>query len=181
MIADADDLVVGPWGAWFRGRRFPCAIGRGGISVEKREGDGRTPAGRWRLVGGMWRADRMARPDGPALTPAGPRDIWSDDPADPFYNRLGRRGSRAFSCERMRRGDGLYDLVLFSDWNEAGVPGAGSAIFVHCWRGPRRPTAGCIAFARRDLRWIWARWTARSRVVVQAGWRSPKMAEPTRT
>lgn len=168
MIAGPEDLVVGRWGARFRGRRLPCSVGRCGIGAAKREGDGRTPAGTWRLTGGMWRADRMARPRGGALRPSGPRDRWSDDPADPGYNRL-RRGDAAFSAERMRRGDPLYDIVLFSDWNMAGAPGAGSAIFLHVWRRPRAPTAGCVAFARRDLLWLWARWGPRSRVVVQAG------------
>ena len=27
------------------GRRLPCSIGRGGITTDKREGDGATPAG----------------------------------------------------------------------------------------------------------------------------------------
>jgi L,D-peptidoglycan transpeptidase YkuD (ErfK/YbiS/YcfS/YnhG family) len=39
------DIVVTRWGARFMGRRFPCAIGRGGITQTKREGDGATPAG----------------------------------------------------------------------------------------------------------------------------------------
>ena len=161
------DLVVGRWGARFRGRRFPISLGRTGVTDTKREGDGATPAGAHRVVGGMWRADRMRRPVGPRLLMAGPRDIWSDDPADPSYNRLSRRGAAGFGHERMRRADGLYDLVLFTDWNAEGRPGGGSAIFVHCWRGPRRPTAGCVAFRRCDLLWIWARWGQRSRVIVQ--------------
>lgn len=167
MRAGPGDLVVGRWGARFRGRLFPVAVGRAGVTLTKREGDGVTPAGVHRLIGGMWRADRMRPPNGAPLQTLGPRDIWSDDPTDPGYNRLNRRGANGFSHERMRRGDGLYDLVLFTDWNEEGRPGAGSAIFVHCWRGPRKPTAGCVAFRRSDLIWIWARWERRSRLIVR--------------
>ena len=60
----AEDLVVGPWGARFLGRRFPCSVGRGGIrpAAEKREGDGACPAGAWRLLWLYWRADRGQRP-----------------------------------------------------------------------------------------------------------------------
>ncbi len=45
----AGALVVGPWGARFLGRRFPCSVGRGGIvpAAVKREGDGASPAGVW--------------------------------------------------------------------------------------------------------------------------------------
>lgn len=98
--------------------------------------------------------------------PIGPRDGWSDDPADPAYNRRVRR-PHGFGHERLRRADRQYDLVAVLDWNrDPAVAGRGSAIFLHVWRGPRRPTAGCVAFRARDLAWILARWTPRSRVVV---------------
>ena len=69
----------------------------------------------------------------------------------------------------MARGDGLYDLCGVTDHNACPVvPGMGSAIFVHLWRKPRHPTAGCIAFRRPDLAWILARWQpGRSRLVVR--------------
>lgn len=139
-----------------------------------------TPIGAFRIVGGMYRPDRIARPAGPSLSPAGLRDTWSDDPSDPAYNQLGRDGGTGFSHERMRRADPLYDLVLFTDHNQPPTPGAGSAIFVHLWRAPRTPTAGCVAFRKADLLWIWARWAPCSRLVVQGWSRSPKIAEPTR-
>ncbi len=159
------DMVVGRWGARFHGRRIPCAIGRGGITHDKREGDGASPAGVWRLTGGLYRADRVAPVRG--LARIAPRDIWSDDPRDPAYNTLLHTPAHPYSHERLHRGDRLYDIVLFSDWNAGGVPGKGSAIFVHLWRAPRFPTAGCIAFAEPDLRWILARWTQHSRLFLR--------------
>jgi L,D-peptidoglycan transpeptidase YkuD (ErfK/YbiS/YcfS/YnhG family) len=58
--------------------------------------------------------------------------------------------------------------VLVSDWNwPDAVAGKGSAIFVHHWRRPRYPTAGCIALRPDHLRWILARWTARNRIIVR--------------
>ena len=166
------DLIVNEWGARFGGRRFPCAVGRGGIGLQKTEGDGVTPAGTWRLVGGGIRADRGARPrmQTPApfrLKPILPFDIWSDDPADPVYNHGFHGASHPFGHEKLCRADPLYDIVLFSDWNwPDAVPGDGSAIFIHAWRKARHPTEGCIAFAPEHLRWILARWAIRSRVIV---------------
>lgn len=150
------------------GRRLPCALGRGGIKPGKCEGDGATPAGTWSLVAAGWRPDRIAPPpSGLPLRPIGPPDIWSDDPADPAYNHWLRANGHAFGHERLRRADPLYDLVLISDWNwPRAVPGQGSAIFVHAWRRPRYPTAGCIAFSPADLRWVLAHWQARTRVFV---------------
>lgn len=117
-----DDLVVNAWGARFRGRKLPCAIGKGGISREKREGDGVTPAGIWRITGGMYRADRIAPPPGLGLIPSGHRDIWSDDPADSGYNLPARGRFSPFSHELMRRGDCLYDILLFTDHNQPATP-----------------------------------------------------------
>ena len=45
---------------------FPCALGRGGISADKREGDGATPLGAMRLLSGYFRRDQFV----PGRTPA---------------------------------------------------------------------------------------------------------------
>ncbi len=161
-----EDLTVDPWGAWFMGRRLPCAIGRGGIGQKKGEGDGITPIGVRNLEELYMRHDRCAFPlAGDAI---GVRDGWSDDPRDPAYNRKILRPHR-FGHEALRRSDPLYDLIGVLDFNRnPAVPGAGSAIFLHVWRKPRHPTEGCIAFAKRDLIWILEHWTVRSRVVVRS-------------
>jgi L,D-peptidoglycan transpeptidase YkuD (ErfK/YbiS/YcfS/YnhG family) len=165
VIPRADDLVVTRWSARFLGRRFPVAIGRGGIAINRREGDGVTPAGTHRLLAVLHRPDRAPCA---FAAPIGPRDGWSDDPTDPAYNRPVCR-PHPFSHEALRRPDRQYDLIAVTDWNADPVtPGAGSAIFLHVWRKPRHPTAGCIAFAPHDLAFILARWTPRSRVVVRA-------------
>jgi L,D-peptidoglycan transpeptidase YkuD (ErfK/YbiS/YcfS/YnhG family) len=172
VIARPGDLVVGPWGARFLGRRFPCSVGRGGIlpAAAKREGDGATPAGAWRMTHLYWRADRLAAsPLALDAEPLGPRQGWAEDPDDPAYNRPIRH-PHPYPADRMARGDGLYDLCAITDHNaDPVVPGAGSAIFVHLWRKPRHPTAGCIAFRRADLAWILARWQQGSRIIVRAG------------
>ena len=143
------------------GRHIPCAIGRAGFAGDKREGDGATPIGRFRLVAVWWRADRLARPRlgtaGLPLRRIGPRLGWCDAPGDAAYNRAVRWPHRA-SAERMRRGDRLYDIVAVTDHNAAGVPGAGSAIFLHVRRGSGPRTAGCVAFRRDHLLWILSRW-----------------------
>ena len=155
--------MVGPWGARFRGRRFACAVGRGGIGEKRAEGDGITPAGRHRIEAVLRRPDRLRQPG----APIGPRDGWSDDPADPDYNRRVLQ-PHPFGHETLRRADPMYDLVAVLDWNRDPVTrGKGSAIFLHVWKRPRQPTAGCIAFRRADLAWILERWTERDQVVVR--------------
>lgn len=163
------DLVVTPRGTRFLGRYFPCTIGRGGIvsAAAKREGDGATPAGVHRIVGMLYRPDRLAHLPDWAL-PIGPSDLWSDDSADPDYNLMVRAPHR-FSHEKLRRADPLYDLVLITDWNwPHAEPGRGSAIFLHAWRRPGYPTAGCVAFAPQTLRWIAQRIRPKTRLIVRA-------------
>ena len=167
MIATEADIVVTPTGVRFMRRRFPFSLGRGGIvSAEaKREGDGATPAGVMRVVGMLYRPDRIAPPQ-PWAEPIGPADLWSDDPRDEDYNQL-VRAPYPFSHEKLRRADPMYDLALVTDWNyPIAQPGKGSAIFVHQWRGPHRKTAGCLAFSRADLHWIAARVQPGTRIIV---------------
>jgi L,D-peptidoglycan transpeptidase YkuD (ErfK/YbiS/YcfS/YnhG family) len=158
-------MVLTRQGLRFQGRLFPCTIGRGGVTRRKREGDGCTPAGVHDIVGCLYRPDRMLRPVNWAL-PIGPADLWSDDVRDPDYNLM-VRAPHAFSHERLRRADPLYDLILLTDWNwPQSVPGRGSAIFLHRWRRPGAPTAGCVALAPQDLLWIVRRLKHGVRLVV---------------
>lgn len=163
-------MIVTPQAVRFMGRRFPVALGRGGIvpAAAKREGDGATPAGILHVAGMFYRPDRIAAASLPLWAePIGPADLWSDDPRDPDYNHHVRTPHR-WSHERLRRADPLYDLVIVTDWNwpEARA-GHGSAIFVHSWRRPRFPTAGCIAFRPDHLLWIAGRVRQGTRIVVR--------------
>ncbi|MFQ6547084.1 L,D-transpeptidase family protein [Aestuariibius sp. 2305UL40-4] len=159
------DLVVSPSGLRFRGRRFPCTIGRGGVTDAKREGDGATPRGVHRIVGLLYRPDRLSRPVDWAV-PIRPGDLWSDDSEDPDYNLM-VRAPHPYSHERLRRSDPLYDLVLITDWNwPQARKGDGSAIFVHRWRKPGHPTEGCVALAPDHLRWIVPRIGYETRLIV---------------
>ena len=159
------DLVLTPTHLRFLNRRFACTIGRGGLTDRKREGDGATPRGVHRIVGMLYRPDRMGPPADWAV-PIRPGDLWSDDVTDLDYNMM-VRAPHDFGHERLRRADPMYDLILVTDWNwPYAVKGRGSAIFVHQWRGKGRPTAGCVALSRGDLRWIAQRIMHSTRLVI---------------
>ncbi|MEM9581415.1 MAG: L,D-transpeptidase family protein [Pseudomonadota bacterium] len=160
-----DDLVLTPRGVRFQGRHYPCSIGKGGLSLNKREGDGATPAGTHQIVGMLYRPDRLAKP-APWALPIGPRDLWSDASGEASYNLM-VRAPYPHSHEHLRRADPLYDLVLITDWNwPDATAGKGSAIFIHQWRRPGYPTEGCIAFRRDHLLQIARAITPFSRLIV---------------
>jgi L,D-peptidoglycan transpeptidase YkuD (ErfK/YbiS/YcfS/YnhG family) len=134
-------------------RALPVALGRGGISANKREGDGATPRGRFRLVRLWWRADRAPRPR--TLLPARAirrDDAWCEDPSDRHYNRPMRLAANA-PGDRLWRDDNLYDLIVELDHNtRPRVARRGSAVFMHVARPGFAPTAGCVALTATELR-----------------------------
>lgn len=132
--------------------RLPCALGRSGTTILKREGDGASPVARMALLS-VWRRGRRLPGTVPTLPvrPIRGDDGWCDDPAHAAYNRPVRLPFPA-SAERMERGDRLYDLVVVLDWNlRSRRRGAGSAIFLHVAKPGYPPTQGCVALAPRDI------------------------------
>lgn len=136
-------------------RRFPCALGRSGITHNKREGDGATPAGRYEIVDIRYRADRVQRPATRLpLRPSRPAEGWCDAVGDRNYNRPVRMPYPK-SAETMWRTDNLYDVVVILDWNlTRRSQGRGSAIFFHLARPGFLPTEGCVAVRLADMRQI---------------------------
>lgn len=124
----------------------PCALGRGGITARKREGDGGTPVGIFRVMSVYYRPDRVARPT--TLLPLRkitPYSGWCDDINDRNYNKFITLPYKA-SHENLMRDDHLYDYLVVLDYNVNHVKrGAGSAIFFHLSHSDLRPTEGCIA------------------------------------
>ena len=136
----------------FRGGVHRCALGRNGVTAEKREGDAATPAGVHPLREVFYRRDRIPRPvTGLPVRPIRACDGWCDDPEDPAYNRLVPLPYPA-SAERLWRDDRIYDAVVVVGYNDRPpTPGRGSAIFLHVARDSFAPTAGCVALAMDDL------------------------------
>ena len=168
------DLVVRPagdaWQASFADSTWSCAVGRNGLTVDKREGDGATPIGRWPLRRVLYRADRLAAPAGPfAATPLAQDDGWCDDPDDPRYNRAVRL-PYAGRHEELWRDDAIYDVIVILGHNDdPPVPGLGSAIFLHLARPDYSGTEGCVALAEPHLRAFLAACDASSAVRVEDG------------
>lgn len=136
------------------GHVVPCEIGRAGAvrEADKREGDGLTPIGAYPVRGVLFRPGRTAPPPGMRLPWrwTRPSDGWSDDPADPLYNRPVRH-PWPFSAERLQRDDALYDVIVVLGHNDApNLPGLGSAIFLHCMIAGRA-TEGCVAIPAGNL------------------------------
>jgi L,D-peptidoglycan transpeptidase YkuD (ErfK/YbiS/YcfS/YnhG family) len=150
QVGDAGPVTVGRTGiAWGRGLHAPQP------GPAKREGDGRAPAGVFRVGAAFGYADAF-----PTALPYAPMDAghWCIDvPDSPLYNRIvdtAEVGEAAIegSTEPMRRdihadGDQRYRLGFVIEHNTDAVLHSGSCIFAHEWKAPGVPTAGCTAMA----------------------------------
>ena len=151
--AVAEITVTGDGWLEAGGRQWRCALGRGGIRRDKREGDGATPVGSFAMRRLLYRRDRLGNAPDTALPAAAMArdDGWCDDSAHAAYNRQVTLPFDA-SHEKLWRDDGLYDVVVVLGHNDdPPVPGLGSAIFLHVARPDYGPTEGCVALALEDL------------------------------
>ena|ERR1700722_2620074 len=165
-----DLIVENEHSALWGDTRFRCAVGKNGIiaAFAKREGDNKTPAGRWPMREVIYRADRLPKPETSLPVRAmEPNDGWSETPEDPKYNQLIHHPHK-FSAERMWRDDHLYDVVVVLGHNDRPVvPKMGSAIFFHVARPDYSPSAGCVTLALEDVLMVLREANAQSYVDVR--------------
>ena len=153
------DALLGENGlAW--GLGLHSGLRRG--APRKREGDRRAPAGIFRLTSafGSAPAARLTISRFPYRQITADMEAV-DDPASRFYNQIVRREQVRSpdwkSSERMAEIPD-YELAVVVAHNPQNVPGAGSCIFLHQWRGERSGTAGCTVMRPPHLlelvRWL---------------------------
>lgn len=159
----------GPWQAQPR-LRGDVALGRSGLAwgiglhpeqtgVQKQEGDGKAPAGLFRLSGSFGAATNA--PGAMPYLAMQSHHYCIDVPTSVLYNqtvdiRQYPKAMTTGSTEPMRRDlaavpDDAYQQGLFIDHNPRNQPGAGSCIFMHQRLADKPATAGCTALPPTDL------------------------------
>ena len=161
------------------GSPTPVMLGRSGVAwgiglhpdpaagPRKREGDGRSPAGVFR-IGTAFGYESSAH-TGLRYMAMHSSHYCVDVSGSPLYNRIvdtREVGEQAVagSTEPMRRdlhvrGDQRYRKGFVIEHNPAGKAMAGSCIFAHLWKSPTGATAGCTAMdaASMDRLLAWLR------------------------
>ena len=161
--ADGRRLYFLDVGAW----RVRCSIGKAGLTRAKREGDGKTPIGRFAILGWRFRplATIRVRPLGPSRM-IRLDDGWCDDPASGAYNRQIKLPFR-FGHEKLWREDGKYDAVAILNYNMYPKQSEkGSAIFFHLCTSNYEITAGCVAITAADMNRIIPMLSRRASIMV---------------
>ena len=131
---------------------FKCSIGQNGFTMNKKEGDKKTPKGMFKIENLYFRKDRIEKP----LTSLKCIEIkknmgWCDDVRFPKkYNKL-IKIKKKIKHEKLKRKDFKFDLLIPIKYNfKKPIPGRGSCIFIHLTKD-YKPTAGCIALKEKDF------------------------------
>ena len=132
--------------------KFKCCIGKNGSTKYKKEGDKKTPKGKFQIEHLYFRKDRLEKP----LTSLKCIEIkknmgWCNDVKSPkMYNKLFKI-KKKIKHEKLNRKDYKYDLMIPIKYNFISpIVGKGSCIFIHLTKN-YKPTAGCIGLKKKDF------------------------------
>lgn len=148
-------------GCWVAvGKARTARLGKNGLSSNRREGDGTTPTGTYRIGPRMY-----GNEPNPGVSFQYRRlrcgDWWDEDPRSPTYNsfqhvRCGTKPPFGGGSEGMWQQPRPYPYLAVVEYNmRPVVPGKGSGIFLHAQTGG--PTIGCISLRKAELRTV-LRW-----------------------
>ena len=118
----------------------------------KREGDERTPRGKFKFILLLYRKDRVNYFHSKIKKKIIKKNMgWCDDPKSKNYNKL-IKFPYSYSAEKLYLKKSIYDLILVLDFNRKPIKkGRGSAIFLHISDRNFNPTKGCIAIKKKDF------------------------------
>ena len=145
-------IVKNPGYLIYKNFKFRCSLGINGIKNKKKEGDGITPKGIFKLKKIYYRNDKVKN----IVTKVKKIKItknmgWCDDPKSKFYNKLIRLPSK-FGHEKLYRKDDIYNLIIILDYNmNPVIKNKGSAIFIHLAKKNYKATQGCVGLKQNDL------------------------------
>jgi len=132
--------------------KFKCCIGKKGSTINKKEGDKKTPKGIFEVENLYFRKDRIKKPITSLKCIEIKKDMgWCNDINFPKkYNKL-LKIKKSINHEKLKRKDNKYDLFIPIKYNfKKPITGLGSCIFIHLTKD-YLPTAGCIALKKKDF------------------------------
>ena len=145
-------IVKQPGYLLYKNFKLRCSLGKNGIKYKKKEGDGCTPSGIFKLIKIYYRKDKIKHLKTKIKKNLISKNIgWCDDPRSKFYNEPIKLPSE-FSHEKLYRKDNLYNIIIVLNYNiQPVIKNKGSAIFIHVAKKNYNKTAGCIALKKPHL------------------------------
>ena len=131
---------------------FKCCVGKKGLTINKKEGDQKTPKGVFEIENLYFRKDRLVKPYSLLKCIKIKKNMgWCHDVNfQKKYNKL-IKIEKKIKHEKLMRKDYKYDLLIPIKYNfKKTITGLGSCIFIHLTKD-YKPTAGCIALKKKDF------------------------------
>ena len=137
---------------YFYNHKIKCSIGKKGLTSKKKEGDLKTPKGKFKFEFLLFREDRIKKVHSKLKKIKIVKNLgWCDDPTSSSYNRLIKFPFKK-SAEKLFLKKRNYDLILVINFNRKPViKNRGSAIFLHLIDKKFNATNGCIAIKKKDF------------------------------
>ena len=132
--------------------KFRCCIGKNGLTKYKKEGDKKTPKGKFQIEHLYFRKDRLEKPLTSLKCIRIKKNMgWCNDVKSPkMYNKFFKI-EKKIKHEKLNRKDYKYDLMIPIKYNFISpITGKGSCIFIHLTKN-YKPTAGCIGLKKKDF------------------------------
>ncbi len=137
---------------YFYNYKIKCSIGKRGLTSNKKEGDLKTPRGKYKFEYLLYRKDRIKKFKCKIKKIKINKNMgWCDDTSSNFYNKLIKFPFKK-SAEKLYLKKRIYDLILIINFNRKPViKNKGSAIFLHLENIKHSPTKGCIAIQKKPF------------------------------
>tara|TARA_Y100000992_G_scaffold199509_1_gene135900 strand:+ start:231 stop:638 length:408 start_codon:yes stop_codon:yes gene_type:complete len=133
----------------------------------KKEGDKKTPKGKFKFIMLLYRKDRNHNFHCKIKKKVIRKNMgWCDDPDSVYYNKLINFPFK-YSAEKLYLKKNIYDLILVLDFNMKPIrKGAGSAVFFHLSDKNFRKTKGCVATRKKDFLKILSKVSNKTRLII---------------
>ena len=147
--------------------KIKCAIGKRGITSRKVEGDRKTPRGTFTFESIFYRKDRILKIKTSLKKNIIKKNMgWCDDSVSKSYNKLIKFPFN-LGAEKLWLKENVYDLVIVINYNlKPVVKNIGSAIFLHIAKKDYKPTKGCIAINKKDMKLLLSKINNRTKIII---------------
>jgi len=152
---------------YFLNYKLKCSVGKSGISYKKKEGDNKTPRGKFKFEYILYRKDRIINLRAKLKTIAIKKNMgWCDDSNSKNYNQLIKIPFK-HTYEKLWIRENIYDIILVINYNRNPIiKNKGSAIFLHIAKNKYQATKGCIAISKNNIKLLVSKISLKTKLII---------------
>ena len=150
---------------YFLNYKLKCSIGKNGITNKKKEGDNKTPRGKFKFKYILYRKDRITNLKTRLKSVKIKKNMgWCDDTKSKYYNQLIKTPFK-HSYEKLWLKENIYDIILVLNYNmNPVIKNKGSAIFLHIAKNKYQTTKGCVAISKPNIKLLVSKLNQKTRL-----------------